>query len=314
MTKFGKLAHIFGVEEDFIVALDRAMAKATSRRGVAEYLVDSIEETITRTLGKLGINSDCGADEVREVLREAIFTHEHQFLDFLNGVQGATEFEKAMNLARKIAKVGNGFFLKKDRAQKILEERPPMNLIKFFGYSNVQELLKKQDITESFSALRFIESNEWMHETFDKVYSNFTVHDFEERPIELRVLGSEWLEVSKKFVAKKHHNVSHLKEFGVIFLNPIREDMPGKFLRDFALLLHYFHEIEFYAKLFRRYSQDEDFAVKFKSFLRGDVQERNVVSEGEWLIVQRYLWKENPDDLRLKLPRVNPESMHWARG
>ena len=30
--------------------------------------------------------------------------------------------------------------------------------------------------------------------------------------------------------------------------------------------------------------------------------------------MQRYLWKENPEDPRLLLPRVNPEAMHWARG
>jgi hypothetical protein len=32
------------------------------------------------------------------------------------------------------------------------------------------------------------------------------------------------------------------------------------------------------------------------------------------LIVQRYLWKENPEDARLFMPRINPESVHWARG
>jgi hypothetical protein len=48
--------------------------------------------------------------------------------------------------------------------------------------------------------------------------------------------------------------------------------------------------------------------------LRGDVLEKNSVESGKWLIVQRYLAKENVDDPRLLLPRVNPESMHWARG
>jgi len=153
-----------------------------------------------------------------------------------------------------------------------------------------------------------------MHETFEKGYGGFTAADFEERAIDVRVLGPEWKEVAQRFVAKKHHNVSHLKEFGVIFLNPIAEDIPGKFLRDFALLLHYFHEIEFYSKLFRRYSGGPDFAVRLKALLRGDVKNVMTVREGEWLIVQRYLFKENPDDPRLFLPRVNPESLHWLRG
>jgi len=153
-----------------------------------------------------------------------------------------------------------------------------------------------------------------MHETFDVAYGNFTAKDFEERDIEIRVLGPEWKTVSEQFVAKKHHNVSHLKEFGVIFLNPIRENIPGKFLRDFALLLHYFHEIEFYSKLFRKYSREDNFAEKFKMLLRGDVPEIYKAEKCEWLIVPRYLAKIDPKDPRLFLPRVNPESLHWARG
>ena len=56
-------------------------------------------------------------------------------------------------------------------------------------------------------------------------------------------------------------------------------DVPGKFLRDFALLLHYFHEIEFYSKLFKKYSAEENFAEKFKSLLRGDVKETMDIKE-----------------------------------
>src|SRR3989344_5002845 len=182
-------------------------------------------------------------------------------------------------------------------------------------FSSVAEAIKKYDVTELFSSLRFVESDEWMHQTFDEVYSSFKPSDFEEREIEVRVLGPEWKEISEKFVAKKHHNVSHLKEFGIIFLNPVSENIPGKFLRDFALFLHYFHEISFYAKLFRQYSADEaTFADKLKSLLRGDVPEIYKVMPGEWLIVQRYLYKVNHDDPRLFLPRVNPESIHWLRG
>ena len=42
--------------------------------------------------------------------------------------------------------------------------------------------------------------------------------------------------------------------------------------------------------------------------------EKNSVTKGEWLIVQRYLWKENHKDPRLSLPRVNPEALHWHKG
>ncbi|MBI2577740.1 MAG: hypothetical protein HYV77_02755, partial [Candidatus Wildermuthbacteria bacterium] len=101
--------------------------------------------------------------------------------------------------------------------------------------------------------------------------------------------------------------------FGIIFLNPIAQTEPGKFLRDFALLLHYFHEVAFYSKLFRRYAELDNFSQKFISLLRGDVLEKNSVKAGEWLIVQRYLWKVNSEDPRLFLPHVNPESIHWRK-
>lgn len=164
-----------------------------------------------------------------------------------------------------------------------------------------------------FSALRFTETDKWMHETFDVAYKAFTPQDFERRPIEIRVLGPQWKEVAEKFVAKKHHNVSHLKEFGVIFINPIAETEEGKFIRDFALLLHYTHEIVFYSRLFERYAAQDDFNERFISLLRGDVPEPDAAAEGEWLIVQRYLWKDDPMDKRLFTPRVNPEALHWHR-
>jgi hypothetical protein len=97
-------------------------------------------------------------------------------------------------------------------------------------------------------------------------------------------------------------------------LNPIKERIPGKFLRDFALIFHYFHEIEFYSKLFRYHSPLPDFAERFKALLRGDVPEIYRSEPGEWLIIQRYLAKINPSDPRLFMPRVNPESLHWHRG
>ena len=308
-----ELSKILGVDPLLLENLDREMSKRLGGEGVLQRVVEENDKVINNTLNLL--NSDLrSAAHVRSVLRQTVLRHEEELLDFLDIVEGRNEFEKAAVLASKIARVGSGYFLKKELAAEILKKRPPKNVLKYLGVATVEEALAKHDVAEIFSALRFIETNEWMHQTFDVAYSTFTSADFEERAIEVRVLGPEWREVAKRFIAKKHHNVSHLKEFGVIFLNPIRERIPGKFLRDFALLLHYFHEIEFYSKLFRRYSVGADFAEKFKALLRGDVPQIYELEPAEWLIVQRYLAKENPEDSRLFMPRVNPESLHWRRG
>jgi len=308
------LSKILGVDSLMLERLDAFMAQKTGKSNVLSKVYEVNQKTIENTLSKL-YHKEVSAAHIRSVLRKTLFNHEGELLRFLEIIEGKTQFNRAANLAKKIARVGPGYFLKKEKLEEILSKREPANLLNYLKLGSVEEAIKRHDITELFSSLRFIESDEWMHKTFDEVYSSFTPADFEEREIEVRVLGPEWKEVSERFVAKKHHNVSHLKEFGVIFLNPISEDIPGKFLRDFALFLHYFHEVNFYSKLFRKYAENETtFPDKFKSLLRGDVPEVYKTEPGEWLIVQRYLHKVNPNDPRLFLPRVNPESIHWLRG
>lgn len=313
MTSHEYLGKILGVEPDALARLDQAMTARVGKSDVLEKIVAENREKIARLGAILGVHEG-DPDAVRTALRNAVLIHEGQLAAFTKNLPGENEFKKAAAFAKRASGVRPGFFLKREYAESILRARPPEHVLAFFGYRTVDELLAQHDVLEAFSALRFMESDQWMHETFDAAYGAFTPNDFEERDIEVKVLGPEWQEVAKKFVAKKHHNVSHLKEFGVIFINPISEDVAGKFLRDAALLLHYVHEIEFYSKLFKRHSGEARFAENLKALLRGDVKEVTSVGDGEWLIVQRYLFKENPSDPRLLLPRVNPESMHWLRG
>lgn len=315
MTPNQKIAKILGITEKTLENFELSLRESTGKTGVIENLCKENEKIIEETIIKLNTSDDRSAGHTRGTLQKIIFQHEKQFLEFLNTVEGKNEFEKAANLSKILVNVGKGFFLKNNFIKQIFLKRKPENLLNYLGYTNVEEIFAKEDLLESFSALRFVENDEWMHKTFEEAYSSFTEADFEERDIEIKVLSIKWQNIAKKFVEKKHHNVSHLKEFGVIFLNPITMDVPGKFLRDFALLLHYFHEIEFYSKLFKKYSAEENFAEKFKSLLRGDVKEvMDIKEKNAWLIVQRYLIKENSQDPRLFQPRVNPESIHWAKG
>lgn len=307
------LARMLGVEASALLSLDKIMSAATGRNGTLDFIFRENRRLFENALQKIDVAGN-DAYTAFAALRKVIFSHEKKLKIFLSEMAGENIFVKAVNLAERIIKTNHGYFLKKEKIKDIFVARPPMRLMDYLGYRDIDSLIAKEDLTECFSALRFVETNDWMHETFEKVYSGFTADDFEERKIEVKILGSKWLEIGEKFVAKKHHNVSHLKEFGVIFLNPVSENIPGKLLRDFLLFLHYFHEVEFYSNLFRRYSVFEDFNERFKSLLRGDVKEINYVKDGEWLIVQRYLFKENANDPRIFLPRVNSEAIHWARG
>lgn len=309
MNSIQLLAKILGVENSILLNLDKIMSQATGKTGTLDFIFKENKKLFEKFFLKINGNKSALA-----TLRKMIFNQEIKLKNFLEKLPGENIFEKSIVLAKKMVKPQKGFFLKKENIKKILLSRPPERLMEYLNYKDVNSLVEKENLTECFSALRFTETNDWMHKTFKEIYSKFTPADFEEREIEVRVLGEKWRVIAEKFVAKKHHNVSHLKEFGVIFLNPISEDIPGKLLRDFLLFLHYFHEISFYSKIFRNYFDSPDFSERFQSLLRGDVREISDFKNGEWLIVQRYLSKENPDDPRLRLPRVNPESLHWTRG
>jgi hypothetical protein len=271
-------------------------------------IVGEIENKIKNFRVVLNISELAPADLRRRLNREALLRDEK-----LRKIFGQEPFEAAVKHCREAAGSKIGWFLKLEKAREILMVRPPQGVLEFTKTKNVEELLQKYEVTEIFSALRFLETNEWMHQTFALAYASLTPADFEEREIKIQVLGKEWLPVAQKFIAKKRHNVSHLKELGVIFLNPLQPETPGALLRDFALLFHYLWEIYFYSQLFRSVAGRPDFAVNLASFLRGDILEKDFVGRSEWLIVQRYLDKENPGDARLLLPRANPEALHWRR-
>ncbi|MEK7462918.1 MAG: hypothetical protein AAB621_00940, partial [Patescibacteria group bacterium] len=228
MADLNCLAKILGVDEMMLENLDKVMSKKTGRVGVLEKIGQENEDVIENILGLLN-SSNRSASHVKSVLRQTILNHEKQLLAFLEIIVGKNEFEKAAVLAKKIISSSQGLFLKKEKAIEILKKRPSQNLLIFLKASSIDEVLKNYDVMEIFSSLRFIETDEWMHKTFEEAYGGFTHEDFEKREIEIRVLSETWKDVAVKFVAKKHHNVSHLKEFGVIFINPIRENIPGKF-------------------------------------------------------------------------------------
>jgi hypothetical protein len=208
-----------------------------------------------------------------------------------------------------------GLFIKQEKLESLLEEYKPEHLLEYFGYKSIKELIEKEGFASVASSLRFTQSKEWMHKFFEEAYSNLKQSDFEERDVEIIVLDKKWLDVAEKFLEKKYHNVSHLKEFGVIFIIPLTIDTPGETLRLFTLILHYLHEVPFYSGLFRKFFHDDDFNKKFNSLLRGDVPSGQILDGGKvnWRIVQRYLAKDNENDPRLFEQHVNPEAEHWFR-
>ena len=312
-----KLAKILRTTTEVILDMEEKMERSTGNKGILEGVIKENDETVKGKLEKLGLKKDSSAEEVLEALLKKTEYNDKALFKLFKSPEFTTTSGCRILIGATAELVGktSGFFLKKEKAEELLRKNPPQNIIKTLGYSGIDELLEKENLLEVFSALRFAEDPSWLNNVFFKPYESLTKEDFEERKIEVNVLSEKWLKVGKEFIGHKLHHISHLKELGVVFVIPFEERYIGATIEVFTLVLHYFHEVDFYSKLFKKYSGEENFTQKALSALRGDVgglplPDERVVT---WRIIQRYLAKDDPNDARLFEPHVNPEVIFWNK-
>jgi len=320
-NSYQQLAQMLRTDAKKLFTLEERLAALTGKSGILERVAQENQTLTEAVLNQLGFSArTASAEAVYRALVERLIKMDQ----CLNNYLGKPDFRaveatcgKLCSTALLLNEPSTGFFIKQAKAVAMLEKYPPRNLLDFFGYANVAELIAQEGFASVFSALRFAQDTAWMHRFFDEAYQELTAGDFEERPVEIKILEPRWLAVAEKFLEKKYHNVSHLKELGIIFIIPLVIDTPGETVRLFSLLLHYLNEVPFYSRLFRKFANRPDFAEWVKSLLRGDVPELAKLSaqaiDFDWLIIQRYLAKDDEDDPRLSLPHINPEAEHWRR-
>lgn len=315
---YEKIAKILRTDKDYVRIAAEQLAKVVGHDDALSRIVAENERLIADRLGRMRVDGH-NAEDIFGALTREIREHDQRLSEHFHRPVCDTEggCDMLLGFAYELANVGKGFFLKEARARELLEKEPPQNILAYFKYKNVDALLKDFDLFEVFSALRFIENKDWLNNVFFKQLEGLTPDDFEEREIKLHVLRTEWLKAAESFLKKKYHNVSHLKELGVIFVIPLKIDTAGETMRLFTLLLHYLHEVSFYSRLIRKYAKDpEHFAERLISALRGDVLDRRFPEEDlgkKWMIVQQYLAKNDAHDWRLFEPHVNPEAIHWSK-
>lgn len=321
MPSYQLLAKILKISPPYLQKLDSTLAGLSGRGLAADKIVQTNAEQIKTVLKNLGLNKDrFTAEEVFGLLTREISRLDQALFDWLGQPVLAKRDKSCGRLcqaALDLQRFDSGFFIKKTKAQELLFLFPPQAMIDFLGYANIEELLKKEELENVLSALRFMQSQNWMHDFFDQAYRQLKADDFEERSVDLRILPTRWLPEAGQFTTKKYHNVSHLKEWGIIFITPLPLDAPGKTLRLFSLLLHYLHEVPFYSNLFRQLVTQPQFIANFQSLLRGDVPlTPSPITNHQSLtvrIVQRYLAKDDPKDWRLFEAHFNPEAEHWFK-
>ena len=322
LEPYKKLAAILRTTPEVLYELDGKMGKVTGQDGVMEAIANQNDVLVSKTFAELSLTRNSTAEEIYTALISRLIELDknlYEVLDKPGLAKMSVNCGKLCEMAFKLFSPPKGMFIKKEKVAELLEKYRPDNLLNHFGYTNAKELLDKEGFASVVSALRFTQSTDWMHKFFDIAYGELKPEDFEERDVELKVLETKWLAAADKFLEKKYHNISHLKEYGVIFVIPLPIDTAGETMRMFTLIMHYLHEVPFYSDLFRKFMKDPDFIDKFKSLLRGDVSEKRIENLAEqddrpvWRVVQTYLAKDDEHDFRLSQAHVNPEAEHWFK-
>jgi len=313
-----KLAEILRLSPAKLSLLNEKMAQKTGRFNVLANIYEENKKIIEEKLKTLNLDPHLSSEIIFSSLLNKVTQDDFLLNQYLNqpDVSQLSDCQKIGQLALQMSEIQEGYFLKLEKAKELLIKEPPKKIISALGYQDINSLLSQEDLLEIFCGLRFLEDNEWLNNVFFKQYENLSFDDFEKRPVIVKPLSFKWRQAAEKFVAKKYHNISHLKELGVIFIIPLKLQTSGELLRMLSLIIHYCYEIIFYNEIFQIFSQFKtEFSRYFIEALKGKVLDTEPENNSHfyWLIIQRYLAKEDVNDPRLFKPHLNPEVFHWQK-
>lgn len=311
---------LLATEPMFSIAV-KQLEQASGKPGVDVRLTAEIIGQVQQKTRELGLDPK---DTTGKELYAALIAHVKKNDEHLARSIGGKDAEDVATLMPLMKKAFDDvktprtcWVLKKSVAKEFLKRTPPPNIMKILKYKSIDSLLKNENILEIYGALRFAEGADWLNE-FNRHYESLKPSDFEERNIEVvQMPADRWGDISEGFVHKKRHNITHVKEMGVILMLPISiEKMPGLTMTVMPLLFHYLNEIRLYSAFFKMQQVKPDFAKIFINTLIADPASSAVMvgQNIHWRVIQRYFGKlENEYHPEIFEPHVQPEDLHWRR-
>jgi hypothetical protein len=299
----------------------KQLEEATGKKGIDVKLIGDILEKTHDATRRLGLDhTDTTGRELYHALLAKIKAHDQHLARAIGGTdaEDVQQLLPLIKLAVERADVPKScWVLKKSVAKEMLRKKPPPTTMKLLGYRSIDSMLKHENLAEVYGALRFAESPEWLN-AFNEQYKGLRPSDFETREIEFVVMpASRWGGIAEHFVAKKRHNITHLKELGVILILPIKlKKLPGITITAMPLLFHYINEIRLYSAYFKLQQVKKDFGKIFVETLIADPGKAAVMAgqHVHWRVIQRYFGKlEKEHHPEIFEPHVQPEDLHWRK-
>lgn len=316
------LSELLGAKEPLFSLSLRQLEQAAGRPGVDIRLTAEIIGQVRQKTAELGLDPD---DTTPEELYHALLTKiEEQDKQLVKQI-GGSDPENVAQLMPLMKKAWEGidtpktcWVIKRSVAKKMLKKMPPKNIMKHLHYRSVDSMLKNENLAEIYGALRFAEDSDWLLK-FNEGYRRLKPSDFQTRKIEIVQMSLErWGDIAAPFIHKKRHNITHLKELGVILMLPItpQTHLRGVTIFVFPLLLHYLQEIRLYSAFFKLEQVKPNFGEIVVETLNADPG-HHAIMEGQhihWRVIQRYFGKlEKEKHPEIFEPHVQPEDLHWRK-
>lgn len=314
------LRDLLGAEEPLFSTALAQLEKASGHKAADVRLISDILHLAHDRMRRLKLDpSDSTGREIYQGLMNRVARDNLHLAEAIGGKK-PENIEHMVPLmvdaANKVTFPRKVFVLKHAVAKKLIKKMPPENLIKTLGYASVDELLEHEDFDQVYASLRFSEGAEWLEE-YDGLFRHVTAKDYEERDLRIVVMDQKYAPLARHFVAKKLHNVTHVKEMGVIVVVPMeQESMRGLALKTLPLLLHYMNEVKLYSTFFKKQAHKKHFGDIVMNTLIADSSHIAQMAGAtiHWRVIQRYFGKlggeEHPEAFQ---PHVQPEDLHWRR-
>lgn len=302
--------------------LDQALAQLERRsghKGMDVKLTAELAEKSAKMTKILGLATDCSGEELYAALLAKIEQQDAHLATTIGGQHPEDVHEMIPLALRRLEQIQmprDCFALKYAKAAEMLSKRPPEQLMKRLGYSEVNEMVAKEDLAELFIAIRFTEGPEWLND-FNTIYKDLKGSDFEERPIKLvRFDARKWGNVAAHFIEKKKHINTHSKELGVVaILPPPTPQMKAITLKVITLTLHYYNEVRLYSAYFKLLASRPHFGAILSETLIADTPRVQLIEHHKihWRVIQRYYGKIGEGDKHPEIfqPHLQPEDLHW---
>ncbi|HSE29509.1 MAG TPA: hypothetical protein VLA77_02910 [Candidatus Saccharimonadales bacterium] len=317
MSKF--LSDLLNAKEPLFTKSLEQLESISHKQGVDAKLVGDIHIKARNSIKALGLDpADTTGPELYHALNAKIKTHDELLAKKIGGNYNQAVQDLLPLIRDAVEKVKmprNAWVLKKSVAKEMLRKNPPKNIMKRLGYRSVDSMLKRENLAEIYGALRFAEDGKWLNK-FNEGYKHLKPSDFETRKIEIVIMPYDrWADDAEPFVHKKRHNITHLKELGVILMLPVKvKTLPGITMWALSLLVHYTNEIRLYSSFFKTKQVARNFGDIFVETLIADPDLGPVMAGNKihWRVIQRYFGKlENESHPEIFEPHVQPEDLHW---